>query len=170
MALAKSEKITAKKSALTSLEKELNAITEELPRANEQYTKALEDLMPKILGQTATISSKVGIEPLQWMHYLSARTAFRSDSELAEELGVNRSSVARWKQGQPPQAKNREMLTYLNIVVSLLRGYLEQDVIPDWLQGVNPMLGERRPIDVLHTGRLSEVIAAIEAERSGAYA
>lgn len=109
-------------------------------------------------------------ESAPWIHYLFARTAFRSDSELAEELGVNRSSVARWKQGQPAEAKNREMLINLNIVVSLLTGYLESDVIPDWLSGINPMLADRRPIDVLHTGRLSEVVAAIEAERSGAYA
>lgn len=129
------------KSAVTSLVKKLNAV-----------------------------SKDIDIELLPWMHYLSARTAFHSDSELAEELGVNRSSVARWKQGQPPQMKSKEMLINLNVVVSLLRGYLERDVVPDWLQGVNPMLGNRRPIDVLRTGRLSEVVAAIEAERSGAYA
>lgn len=58
----------------------------------------------------------------------------------------------------------------LDAVVSLLRGFLEKEIIIDWLFGINAHLGDRRPLDVLRDGRLSEVVAAVEAEKSGAFA
>jgi hypothetical protein len=36
--------------------------------------------------------------------------------------------------------------------------------------GINAHLGDRRPIDLLREGSLSDVIAAIEALKSGSYA
>jgi uncharacterized protein (DUF2384 family) len=38
------------------------------------------------------------------------------------------------------------------------------------LFGINGHLGDRRPIDLLRQGNLSEVIAAIEALKSGSFA
>jgi hypothetical protein len=35
---------------------------------------------------------------------------------------------------------------------------------------MNAHLADRRPIDLIRQGRLSEVIAAIEAEKAGAFA
>jgi hypothetical protein len=61
-------------------------------------------------------------------------------------------------------------LEALDTVVGLLRGWLEPTTIPKWLHGVNAHLGDRRPLDVLRDGRLSEVVLAIEAEKSGAFA
>jgi hypothetical protein len=100
----------------------------------------------------------------------SARRAFASDAELAEWLGVHRSRVTRWKQGEAPDPATDERLLGLDVVVSLLTGFLDDAVIPDWLLGTNAHLGHRRPIDVLRDGRLSDVVAAIEAEKSGAFA
>jgi hypothetical protein len=102
--------------------------------------------------------------------YGSVRRAFPSDAALAEALRVHRSRVARWKRGEPPGTHHAEQLLRLDAVISLLSTYLEPEVFQDWLYGVNGQLGHRRPIDVLREGRLSEVIAAIEAERSGAFA
>jgi transcriptional regulator with XRE-family HTH domain len=102
--------------------------------------------------------------------YTVARRAFVSDAEMAESLGVHRSQIARWKQGTPPDPKNAERLLGLDVVVSLLEGFLEAESIPKWLRGTNAHLSHRRPLDVLREGRLSEVIRAIEAERSGAFA
>jgi transcriptional regulator with XRE-family HTH domain len=101
----------------------------------------------------------------------SARRAFPSDAQLAEALGVNRSQVKRWRAGETePGQENAERVVGLDVAVTLLTGYLEPSSIPKWLMGVNAHLGERRPIDLLRDGCLSEVIAAIEALRSGAYA
>ena len=102
--------------------------------------------------------------------YTSVRRAFPSDAALAQALHVDRSRVARWKKGEAPSPEHAEQLLRLDTVVSLLVGFLEAEVVPDWLQGVNAHLGHRRPLDVLREGRLSEVIAAIEAEKSGAFA
>lgn len=100
----------------------------------------------------------------------SARRAFRSDSELARGLGVDRSQITRWQGGQAPDAENADRLVALDAVVELLGSYLSPSSVPKWMEGVNAHLGDRRPIDLLRAGRLSEVIAAIEAEKSGAYA
>ena len=57
----------------------------------------------------------------------------------------------------------------IDVTVGQLRGFLAPSTIPKWLRGVNAHLGHRRPLDVLRDGRLSEVIAAIEAEKIGAF-
>lgn len=130
-----------------------------------------EKSLARILRETAELATHLtGSLPAAWSQYILARTAFESDSALADTLGVNRSRVARWKQGEAADPENEERLRHLGVVVSLLAGYLDRRAIPDWLTGVNPHLGHRRPIDVLMSGRLSEVVAAVEAEISGAYA
>jgi hypothetical protein len=102
--------------------------------------------------------------------YQVAKLAFADDAELARSLGVHRSAVVRWKRGEAPAPRNWEQLVGLDTVVALLESFLDLKSIPKWLRGVNAHLGERRPIDVIRQGRLSEVIAAIEAEKAGAFA
>jgi transcriptional regulator with XRE-family HTH domain len=102
--------------------------------------------------------------------YQTARRAFSSDAEMARAFGVDRSRVARWKQGEAPDPVNAERLVGLDTTVALLSGFLAESSIPKWLNGINAHLDDRRPIDVIRSGRLSEVIAAIEAEKSGAFA
>lgn len=101
----------------------------------------------------------------------SARRAFRSDAQVAEALGVNRSQVRRWREGETvPGPENADRIVGLDSVVELLSGYLQPTSIPKWLNGFNAHLGDRRPVDLLRQGNLSEVIGAIEALKSGAYA
>ena len=102
--------------------------------------------------------------------YHVAKVAFPDDADLARSLGVHRSAVVRWKRGEAPAARNWEQLVGLDTVVSLLEGFLEEGSIAKWLRGMNAHLGDRLPIDVIRQGRLSEVVAAIEAERAGAFA
>jgi len=100
----------------------------------------------------------------------SVRRAFATDAELADVLGVDRAQPSRWRAGQAPDPHNREKLVALDTVIELLSTYLSPTSIPKWLNGVNAHLGNRRPLEVLRNGHLSEVIAAIESEKSGAYA
>ena len=102
--------------------------------------------------------------------YFLLRSAFPSDAAIAEFAGVDRSRVTRFKQGRNLESDTAALLDAVGSVVTLLRGFLDDAVIPDWLRGANAHLGYRIPLDVLKTGRLSEVIAAIEAEKSGAFA
>lgn len=100
----------------------------------------------------------------------SARRAFSSDAEMAEALGVDRAQLPRWREGQVPDRRNADRLAGLDLVVELLTGYLSDSSIPKWLDGINAHLDNRRPLSVLREGRLSEVVAAIEAMKSEAYA
>lgn len=107
---------------------------------------------------------------LQQARYWSIRRAFPSDAAMARALGVHRSSVTRWKRGEVASEEHHERLVALDAVIDLLTGFLEPASVPKWLTGVNAFLGHRRPIDLLRQGRLSEVVAAVEAEKDGAYA
>jgi hypothetical protein len=104
------------------------------------------------------------------MRLESIARVFDSDAEVAEALGVNRSQPGRWRAGQQPDAENADRIVGLDAVIEMLSGYLSPTSIRKWLNGTNAHLGDRRPIAVLRSGMLSDVIAAIEAEKSGAYA
>lgn len=151
---------------------------EELAKASPPPRDAPQEVLDRYRRAVARVVRETGelvqgtpgAPPIGWARYASARRAFSSDAELARALDVHRSQISRWKRGEPPEPLNEERLRDLDVVVSLLSGFLDESAIPDWLHGFNAHLGNRRPIDVLRTGRLSEVVAAIEAERSGAYA
>lgn len=102
--------------------------------------------------------------------YFLVRSAFASDAAIAEFAGIDRSRVTRFKQGRNLEPATSALLDAVGAVVTQLRGFLDDDTIPEWLRGVNAHLAHRTPLDVLRTGRLSEVIAAIESEKSGAFA
>ena len=101
----------------------------------------------------------------------SARRAFPSDASIAEAIGVNRAQLRRWREGRTePSPENADRLVGLDAVVELLTGYLEPSAIRDWLEGFNAHLQNRRPIDLLREGSLAEVMAAVQALKSGSYA
>ena len=96
---------------------------------------------------------------------------FGSDAELAAWLSVDRSQLSRYRRGrQQPGSEAGWRLTGLHAVVQALRQVLEPDAVGDWLLGVNAHLNHQRPLDVLHEGRVAEVMAAVEAERVGSFA
>lgn len=107
---------------------------------------------------------------LQAARFLSIKRALSSDAEIARALGVNRSTIGRWRRGQAISSKHHEHVVALDAVIDLLSEMLEPESIPKWLEGFNAHLNDRRPLDVIRAGRTSEVIAAIEAQKSGAYA
>jgi uncharacterized protein (DUF2384 family) len=100
----------------------------------------------------------------------SIASVLGSDAAVAEVLGVSRAQPGRWREGQAPDPENRDRIIGLDAVIALLSGFLAESSIPKWLNGVNAHLDNRRPISVLREGRVSDVIAAIEAQKSGAYA
>jgi Protein of unknown function (DUF2384) len=100
----------------------------------------------------------------------SAARVFASDAELAAALGVGPRKPARWRAGHPPDRESRDRIVALDAVVELLGAFLPPSGIPRWLDEPSPHLGGRRPVEVLQAGRLSEVVAAVEAERTAALA
>lgn len=98
------------------------------------------------------------------------RDDFRSAARLAEMLGVSRSQVTRWLRGAGIDPLNAEKVELLELVWSNLLRLYDREAALAWLVGINPHLGDRRPIDVVRAGRVEEIMRAIRAERAGSFA
>jgi hypothetical protein len=95
---------------------------------------------------------------------------FQSQAALADLLGVSRSRVTRWLKGEGIDPLNAEKIDLLELVSANLRRIYEPDVVRAWLVGVNPQLGDRRPIDLVRAGKTEELMRAIRAERADSFA
>lgn len=107
---------------------------------------------------------------VQSARLLSIQRAVPNDAQLCELLGADPSVLAAWRDGERVSPELHESLVGLDLVIELLSDLLEPDSILPWLLGFNAHLGDRRPVDVLRSGPLSDVIGAIDAQRSGAFA
>lgn len=91
-------------------------------------------------------------------------------AKLARLIGVSPSRVSRWLHEEEPDGANRRKVEGVEFVLTRLLANWERQTALKWLDGVNAHLGNRRPVDLLAHGRVAEVIEAIEAEETGAYA
>jgi transcriptional regulator with XRE-family HTH domain len=98
------------------------------------------------------------------------RADFRSAARLADMLGVSRSQITRWLRGSGIDPLNAEKVDLLELVWSSLLRLYERDAALAWLFGLNPTLGDRRPIDLIREGHTEELMRAIRAERSDSFA
>jgi transcriptional regulator with XRE-family HTH domain len=93
-----------------------------------------------------------------------------SQAQVARALDVDRSRVSRWLADEEPDRDNLLKLEAVEFVLSRLQLTYRRQTAMKWLFGLNPQLGDARPIDLLSRGRVSEVLRAIEADETGAYA
>ena len=93
-----------------------------------------------------------------------------SQRRLAELLGVNPAQVSRWLRGQGIDPLNAEWVDLLELVMANLLRLYTAPAARDWLLGLNPNLGDRRPIDLVRMGKLEELMCAIRAERADSFA
>jgi transcriptional regulator with XRE-family HTH domain len=98
------------------------------------------------------------------------RHDFRSAAQLADMLGVSRSQVTRWLRGAGLDPLNAQKVELLEMVWSSLLRLYDREAALSWLFGVNPLLGDRRPIDVIRAGRAEDLIRVIRAEYADSYA
>jgi uncharacterized protein (DUF2384 family) len=98
------------------------------------------------------------------------RADFRSAAQLADMLGVSRSQITRWLRGAGIDPLNAEKVDLLELVWSSLLRLYARDAAVAWLFGINPRLGDRRPIDLVRSGRAEELMRAIRAERADSFA
>ena len=98
------------------------------------------------------------------------RTDFRSAAQLADMLGVSRSQVTRWLRGAGIDPLNAEKVDLLELVWSSLLRLYDREAALAWLFGMNPLLEDRRPIDLIRAGRTEELMRAIRAERADSFA
>jgi transcriptional regulator with XRE-family HTH domain len=92
-----------------------------------------------------------------------------SQARVARALGVSPSRVSRWLRTEEPDALNRRKLEGVEFVLSRLLGLYQRDTAIKWLQGINPQLGDRRPIELLAAGRITDVLQAIDADEAESY-
>jgi transcriptional regulator with XRE-family HTH domain len=95
---------------------------------------------------------------------------FESQAALADLLGVSRSRVTRWLKGEGIDPVNAEKIDLLELVSANLRRIYEPEAVRAWLVGLNPNLGDRRPIDLVRAGKAEELMRAIRAERADSFA
>lgn len=91
-------------------------------------------------------------------------------AKLARLIGVSPSRVSRWLHTEEPDLENRRKIEGVEFVLSRLLTTMEPETALKWLHGFNAHLGNRRPIDLLAVGRVAQVLEAIQAEETGAYA
>lgn len=94
---------------------------------------------------------------------------FRSAAQLADLLGVNRAQITRWLRGAGIDPLNAERIDLLELAWSALLRIYDREAAVSWLFGINPRLGDRRPIDVIRAGRTEELMRAIRAERGDSF-
>jgi transcriptional regulator with XRE-family HTH domain len=93
-----------------------------------------------------------------------------SQAQVARALDVDRSRVSRWLADEEPDRENLLKLEAVEFALSRLRSTYQRSTAMKWLFGFNAHLGNARPIDLLTRGRVSDVLRAIEADETGAYA
>ena len=103
-------------------------------------------------------------------HYLRARFAFKSDLEMAQTLGLDRTRLIAWKKGAAvPRQEHMRFLADVATTVDALRRILHPAVVTSWLTAPKFDLGDRTPIEMLREGRLPEVLQSVNATEHGAY-
>lgn len=95
---------------------------------------------------------------------------FGSQRRLAELLGVDPAQVTRWRRGQGIDDTNAARVDLLELVMASLLRLYDAAVAERWLLGLNPHLGQRRPLDLLRRGQAQELLAALRNERAGSFA
>jgi len=104
------------------------------------------------------------------------RTQFLIDSvggvtKLARILGVAASQPSRWRSAEEvPSPEIASRLLDLDHVIALAMQAWDPDVVMDWMTTSNGFLDGALPIGVLKQRGSSEVIEALRATISGAYA
>jgi uncharacterized protein (DUF2384 family) len=109
--------------------------------------------------------------PVSTAEKVSALSAdFHSQRHLADLLGVSPAQVTRWRRGRGIDELNARRVDLLELVMSSLLRVYTPEAAELWLHGMNPHLGERRPIDLIRAGRAPELLDAISQERAGSFA
>lgn len=91
-------------------------------------------------------------------------------ARLARVLEVSPSRVSRWIKDEEPDMTNRRKIEGVEFILTRLLEFYHPETAIKWLSGFNAHLNDRRPIDLLANGRVSEVLEAVGAAETGAYA
>jgi hypothetical protein len=85
-------------------------------------------------------------------------------------LGASPAQVALWLNGQGIDEASAQRVDLLGFVMSSLLRLYSPAIAVLWFSSFNPHLGDRRPGDLLRSGRCGELLDAIAQERAGSFA
>lgn len=92
-------------------------------------------------------------------------------SHVAEAVQTDKSRVSRWaKGGAFPDAQNTQTIDDLEFIYQRLSRFLSDSTADKWLNSANSFLHGKRPIDVVHEGRVVDVLSAADQEEAGSFA
>lgn len=97
-------------------------------------------------------------------------TFFGNQSKVAQVLDVSRSRVSKWIKGENPDEINKEKLSGLNYLLTMLLNHYLPQTAMKWLTGNNGFLNNARPIDLIRKNKIHEVIEAARQDIAGSYA
>jgi transcriptional regulator with XRE-family HTH domain len=90
--------------------------------------------------------------------------------DIANIVSVSPATVSRWSSGRAmPDLDTQTMIAELRYVVDRLADFYTPEETRIWLHARHPMLEGARAIDLIHEGRMKEVLAIIDALDAGAY-
>ena len=91
-------------------------------------------------------------------------------TDIANLTNVSKATVSRWVNGQAtPQPKNEIRLSDLFYIVGRFQDYYDAAEIRVWLNSPHPQLDGERAIDLIHQGKMEEVLQVIKRLDSEAY-
>jgi uncharacterized protein (DUF2384 family) len=90
--------------------------------------------------------------------------------DVANIAAVSPATVSRWTAGKAfPHPKTQLLISDLRYVVDRLAEFYSPDETRLWLYAKHPLLGGKRPIDLIHDGKADEVLGVIESLDEGSY-
>lgn len=129
------------------------------------------------MAETARRAGRVRSGPAKQTSWLAKeRTefligAYGGVTKLARTLGVSASQPSRWREGsERPGLETAKRLLDLDHVIARALLLWAPDVAVTWLESPNAFLDHARPIDVVLSRGTGEVLDALDAALSGAYA
>jgi putative toxin-antitoxin system antitoxin component (TIGR02293 family) len=91
-------------------------------------------------------------------------------SDIANFTGVSKATVSRWRSGTAnPNPTNERIISDLHYVIDRLGDFYTPEEIRTWLYAPHPQLDGRRAIDVIHAGKMTEVLATLDRLEAGVY-
>lgn len=134
---------------------------------NEVKRRRAHHLVPGDMAEVVVVGLTVPVVPFRTALLIEA---VGSVTAVADLLGVAKSQPTRWRKGEAiPSPEKGRLLNDLEHVFSRAAMIFEPSVIKQWMNGSNDYLEGARPIDVLKTRGVSEVLDALDAAEQIAY-
>ena len=100
---------------------------------------------------------------------IEEKASMRS-SDIANVLNVRPETVSRWNQGKAfPHPSTEKQILELDFIVDQLSDFFSPDEARLWLFSRQKLLDGRVPADIIQSGNVDDVLAAVNQLREGVF-